>query len=462
MINKKLIILLVLSAGFLFNACKKENDEPEDQIPVPEGYQLEWSDEFNGNAIDLNNWRFETGDGTAYGLPAGWGNDEKQIYTSESKNAEIVTHEGQSVLAITALQENAGEYTSARLSSKGKVSVRFGRLEIRAKMPEGKGLWPAIWMLGGNIDQIDWPGCGEIDIIEVLGDQPAVGYSTLHYTNSEQQKGEEQYTNQLTSGSFHDSFHTFSLDWTPESVTFGLDGKTVHSFPIESDMKEFLREFYLLMNVAVGGFWPGDPDGSTQFPQTMYVDYVRLFTKNDFVAPEAPALNIGEETIGQVVDPSVAQHAIRDNFTALGNLEVVVWGGGGEPQISASATAIDGDSSLVFDFPGGNWGGAYLEMESASDLSQYDYLKFSLHKPETLVNGEIKLESISTSASIFLADYNGIPVEQGFVEYTIPLADFEGLDRTEISIPFALWNPMDASSGFVTATVLIDNLYFSN
>ena len=461
MIDKKLLILLALSAGLLFDACKKDKDEPEEEkIEVPEGYQLAWSDEFNGNAVDLNSWRFETGDGTDYGLPPGWGNDEKQIYTSDSKNAEIVTYDGQSVLAITAIKENGG-YTSARLSSRDKVTVRFGRLEVRAKMPQGKGLWPAIWMLGGNIDQIDWPGCGEVDIIEVLGDQTSVGYSTLHYTNGEQKKGEAQQTHQLASGSFHDSFHTFILEWTPESVTFGLDGKMLDPIPIASDMKEFLREFYLLMNVAVGGYWPGDPDGSTQFPQTMYVDYLRVFSKNDFQPPQAPPLNIEEETIGQVIDPDVGQHAIRDDFTDLGNLQVVVWGGGGEPVILASWTAINGEKSLVFDFPGGNWGGAYLELETPSDLSQYDYLKFSLRKPESLVNAEIKLESTATNASIFLADYNGTPVDEGFVEYTIPLADFAGLDLTDIKIPFAMWNPVDASQGFVEATVLIDNLYFS-
>ncbi|MEJ2594023.1 MAG: glycoside hydrolase family 16 protein [bacterium] len=462
MINKKLLVLLILSAGFLFNGCKKNNDEPENKIDIPEGYQLEWSDEFDGNGIDATNWNFETGDGTDYGLPPGWGNDEKQIYTSDSENAGIVTHEGQSVLAITAREDGAGGYTSARLTTQDNLTVRFGRLEIRAKLPEGKGLWPAIWLLGANIDQIDWPGCGEIDIIEVLGNEPEVGYSTVHYVNGVQEKGEQQYEHQLPSGKFSDSFHTFMLDWTPESVTFGIDGKMVHTITIEDDMKEFLRGFYLVMNVAVGGNWPGDPDASTVFPQILYVDYVRLFSKEGFEAPEAPALDVAEETIGQVIDPSVGQHAIRDDFTDLGNLEVIAWGGGGEPDISASATAIDGDSSLVFDFPGGNWGGAYLELESAADLSQYAFLKFSLHKPESLVNAEIKLESPSTNATLFLEAYNGSPVGEGFMEYTIPLGDFQGLDLTEITIPFAMWNPQDASQNFVTANVLIDNVYFSN
>ena len=127
-----------------------------------------------------------------------------------------------------------------------------------------------------------------------------------------------------------------------------------------------------------------------------------------------------------------------------------------------SETAIDGDLSLVFDFPGGNWGGAYIELTAAKNLSNYTYLKFSLNKPTSLVTAEIKLESPSGNASVFLADYTGSPVAEGFVEYTIPLADFTGLDLTQITIPFAIWNPMGSYQNFVAATVLIDNVYFSN
>jgi hypothetical protein len=227
-------------------------------------------------------------------------------------------------------------------------------------------------------------------------------------------------------------------------------------------MKEFLRSAYLIINLAVGGNWPGDPDGTTVFPQTMYIDYVRLFSKDGLEVPAPPPLDIEEETVGQIIEPNIGDNAIRDDFTELGNLDVISYGGGGEPEVSTSDIAIDGELSLVFDFPGGNWGGAYIELTEAKNLGNYTYLKFSLNKPASLVNAEIKLESPSSNASVFLEDYTGSPVAEGFVEYTIPLADFTGLQLTEITIPFAIWNPVGAYQNFIAATVLIDNVYFSN
>jgi len=184
------------------------------------------------------------------------------------------------------------------------------------------------------------------------------------------------------------------------------------------------------------------------------------FKKNDFTAPEAPALDIDEETIGQNIEPSIALHAIKDGFTDFGNASVVVYGGGGEPVVGLSELAVNGDSSLVLNYPGGSWGGAYIELAVPKNLSSYTYIKFSINKPASLANGEIKLESPTTNAAVFLENYTGIDVGQGFVEYTIPLADFTGLDLTKIKIPFSLWNPKDSYQNFVAGTVLIDNLYF--
>jgi beta-glucanase (GH16 family) len=439
-----------------------DDDDVETEIDVPAGYSLEWHDEFNREAIDASNWTYETGDGTAFGLPAGWGNDELQIYTNSSDNSMITTESNASVLAITARENGSGGYTSAKLTTNDLVSVRFGRIDVRAKMPEGQGLWPAVWMLGDNRGIVDWPGCGEIDIVEVLGHEPDLMYATVHYTNGENRNGEIGEELRSTGASFSEEYHVFTLEWTPEIMAFFVDGQEVHQVAIQSDMKEFLRSFYLILNVAVGGNWPGDPDGSTVFTQTMYVDYVRVFSKDGFIAPEPPVLDIDEETVGQDIEPNIGDNAIRDDFTDLGNIEVIAFGGGGEPFISASETAVDGDMSLVFDYPGGAWGGAYILMAAAADVSGYDNLKFSLNMPAELVNAEIKLESPSTNAPVFLEDYTGVPVDNGFMEYTIPLADFGGLDLTSLTIPFAIWNPVDAGGNFLAATVLIDNLYFSD
>lgn len=225
---KKYLITLLATSLLSISACKKEDANPTNLIEAPEGYTLVWSDEFDELSINSANWNFETGDGTDYGLPPGWGNDEKQIYTTSSENSGIESIDGNSVLEITALEDNSGGYTSAKLTTKNLISMRFGRIEVKAKMPEGQGLWPAIWMLGDNIDEIVWPGCGEIDIAEVLGHQTATLLSTLHYTNSEHQHGEISNQYELQSSTFSDSFHIFTLDWTPESLMFSLDGQQIY------------------------------------------------------------------------------------------------------------------------------------------------------------------------------------------------------------------------------------------
>lgn len=456
-----LLAVVVISCAKDDDSSEPESNESGSNPIVYEGWTLQWNEEFNEEQINTNNWNYELGDGSDYGLPIGWGNNEKQIYTSNSENSSIVNDEGASVLAISALEDGSGAYTSAKLTTQNLFSIRFGRIEVKAKMPKGQGLLPAIWMLGDNKNQIDWPGCGEIDIAEVVGNEASKVYSTAHYTNDENGYGEIQRDYVLLNSDFSDSYHVFTLDWTPESLLFSIDGIQLSAILIEDDMKEFLRSAYLILNVAVGGNWPGEPDVTTLFPQTMFTDYIRVYSKDDFQAPEAPVLNIEEETIGQIIEPTIAEHAIQDGFTDLGSLEVIVYGPGA-PEITTSVTAIDGDSSLVFDFSGANWGGAYLELETPKDISAFTNIKFSLNKPETLANAEIKLEAGASNAFVYLADYTGTELTEGFVEYTIPLTDFPEVDFTGLTIPFSIWNPQDISDAFVEATVLIDNIYFLN
>jgi beta-glucanase (GH16 family) len=452
-----------LSLFFLLGimiACEKEETSNTDDLPKEyEGWTLVWNDEFNDAEINANNWTYELGDGTNYGLPAGWGNNEKQIYTDNSENSRIVNDEGISALAITAIADHAGGFTSAKLTTQNLFSTRFGRIEVKVKMPEGQGLLPAIWMLGVNKSEINWPGCGEIDIMEMPGHQSNKMYSTLHYTNSENKHAEKQEAYTLPLGDFSESYHVVSLDWTPDSLTFSLDGNSFPAMTIEDDMKEYLRSAYLILNVAVGGNWPGEPDETTIFPQTMFVDYVRVYSRDDLQLPEEPALDIAEETVGQLIEPSLGDHAIKDNFTELGSLTVLAYGPG-EPEISSSDTAINGDKSLVFDFPGNNWGGAYILLDSAKNISGYAALKFSLNKPDSYVNSEIKLEAGASNAIVFLKDYAGTAIADGFVEFTIPLDDFVGLNLQGITIPFSIWNPKDAGDAFFKGKVLIDNIYF--
>lgn len=454
------LALLLMSFGILVSCNKNKNENPEEPIVIPDGYSLVWSDEFDSSAVSPDRWSYQTGDGTSYGLPAGWGNNEKQIYTDNSDNSAIITDDGTSVLAVTALENGYEGYTSARLTTKGLFSVRFGRIDARAKMAEGQGLWSAIWLLGDNIDQVGWPGCGEIDIAEVLGNKTDTAFSTLHYVNSDKKHGEIQFEQPSDISTFSQDYHVYTFIWSPDSIGFIVDGFKSEQVPIGSDMKEFLRSFHLIVNLAVGGNWPGDPDQTTVFPQSMKIDYIRVFSKDGMEIPEEPVLNIDEETIGQVIEPNIGDNAIRSDFTYLGNLSVISYGGGGEPLVSTSDTAIDGAKSLVFSFPGTNWGGAYFELQDPRDLSGFTYLKFSLNKPSSMATAEIKLESKTTHASVFLADYTKVPGAEGFDEYTIPLADFTGLDLTAVTIPFAIWNPKNAYDAFTKARVLVDNLYF--
>ena len=448
---------------FIVSSCSSDDEVVTPVDPVvdetPEGYALVWADEFNGDAINFEYWNHELGDGTAYGLPAGWGNNELQLYTDQSTHSGIDKTDDVSALRITAVEESAGAYRSAKLTSQNKISVRFGRVDVKAKMPSGQGIWPAIWMLGDNIDEISWPGCGEIDIVEVLGQVPDRMYSTVHFTNSENSlesiQGESNNFGDLST-----DYHVYTVEWTPEQIRFLLDGTMINELAIEDDMKEFLRSFYIILNVAVGGYWPGDPDNTTVFPQQMLVDYVRVYEQIDFVAPDAPALDIAEETIGQILEPNIADHAIQDGFDILGNLEVLVWGGGGEPEVGISDTAVEGDSSLVFNFQGGNWGGGYIKMQDPADMSAYTNVHFSLKLPGDLTDAEIKLEGPSTDAAVYLINYTGMDVGDGFLEYTIPLADFTDLDVSAVNIPFAMWNPQNSAMEFVGGEVLIDNIYF--
>ena len=448
-----LLILLTISCS--------TSDEPEvvDDTMI-DGFSLVWSDEFDGVSLNTSNWVFETGDGTDFGLPAGWGNNELQLYTTDANNVSITTDGDLSVLSITALDDGAGGYTSTKVTTNDQLSVRYGRIDVKAKIPQGQGIWPAIWMLGDNIDEIDWPGCGEIDIMEVLGNNPSRYYATLHYTNGNNGKGELQSTYDLSSGSFADDYHVFSVDWTHETITFLVDEVEIGRQAIEDDMKEFQRSFYLIMNVAVGGNWPGNPDATTTFPQSMLVDYVRVYSRDDYEAPAAPVLDIMEETFGTFVPDNIGSEAVKTDFAEFGPFKISSFGGGGEPQVSVSEDAIDGAESLAFTYPGTNWGGAWFDLENAIDISGYTALKFSLKVPESLADLELKLESPSTAVSLFLVNYTPTEVDNGYVEYTIPIADMTDLDLTGVTIPFALWNPVDSGGAWVAGEFLIDNVFF--
>ncbi|MEU0524302.1 family 16 glycosylhydrolase [Streptomyces niveus] len=232
-----------------------------------------------GSAVNGSRWQIETGDNV--------NNHERQYYTAGNNNAAL---DGQGNLVITARKDNPGnyqcwygrcEYTSARLNTAGKFTAQYGRVEARMKIPRGQGMWPAFWMLGNNMGQVGWPNSGEIDIMENVGFEPGTVHGTLHGPGYSGSGGiGAGYT--LPGGqAFADAFHTFAIDWSPNSIRWSVDGNVFQTrTPADLGGREwvFNKPFFLILNLAVGGYWPGDPNGSTPFPSTLTVDYVRVTT----------------------------------------------------------------------------------------------------------------------------------------------------------------------------------------
>jgi hypothetical protein len=231
---------------------------------------LKWSDEFDGEQLNSADWTYEIGGGCDQDL-CGWGNNELQEYSDEESNSKVENGK----LTITARKEGGG-YTSARIKTEDKVEFQFGRIDVRAKLPQGQGIWPAIWMLGANIDQVGWPASGEIDIMELVGHEPSIVHGTVHYDDG----GYKTSTGikGLSSGTYSDQFHVFTLVWEKDQISWYVDNEWFKTFKAsEVNFYPFNSPFYFIMNVAVGGNWPDDPDQTTEFPQEMVIDYIRVF-----------------------------------------------------------------------------------------------------------------------------------------------------------------------------------------
>jgi beta-glucanase (GH16 family) len=246
-------------------------------------WSLTWSDEFSsadGSAPDSAKWTYDLGGN-------GWGNQELETYTSRPQNVQI--QKGN--LVITALQESftgtdgiARNYTSTRLKTQSLFTQAYGRFEARIKIPKGQGLWPAFWMLGNDITQNGWPKCGEIDIMENIGREPGINHGSLHAPSSAAATSDLTSTISLPAGqNYSDDFHLYAVEWEPGTVRFYVDANNYATFAQSQwpagGQWVFDHPFFIILNVAVGGSWPGSPDATTQFPQQMLVDYVRVYSK---------------------------------------------------------------------------------------------------------------------------------------------------------------------------------------
>jgi beta-glucanase (GH16 family) len=240
-----------------------------------------WRDDFDqpeGTGPDPARWAYDLG-------ASGWGNAELQAYTDSRENSFVVEDPAASngkALVIRARRTAAGGYTSARLKTQGKFSIRHGRIEARLKLPRGQGIWPAFWMLGDSFATAGWPACGEIDIMEVLGHEPHKLYGTLHGPGYSASAGVTGHVVLPPGPSLSDGYHVYAVDWEPGRITWLLDGRPYHTV-VAANLPAGGRwvfdddRFFLLLNLAVGGRWPGYPDETTTFPQELRVDYVRVY-----------------------------------------------------------------------------------------------------------------------------------------------------------------------------------------
>lgn len=252
---------------FLFWSCNDDN------AIEPRSWQLVWEDEFEGQAGQLPDgakWNIETGRGPNND---GWGNQELQTYTDRPENVSL---DGSGNLAITA--RSGGTFTSARISTQGLFEQAYGRFEARIKTPYGPGIWPAFWMLGNDIGQVDWPQCGEIDIMELRGQMPGIIHGSLHGPGY---SGGNPVTKGfgLENGRFDTDFHVFAVEWGEDFIDFYVD-QTLYQRVTPGDVSgEWVYDhpFFIILNVAVGGNYVGFPTAGTPFPQTMYVDYVKVY-----------------------------------------------------------------------------------------------------------------------------------------------------------------------------------------
>ncbi len=268
---------LAMVPALLLAGCASEPFVPDsEQDDTPITYTLVWADEFTGDEGQLPsdaNWAFDVGG-------HGWGNDQLEYNTNRSANASL---DGQGHLRIVARQEEylGNDYTSARIKTQGKFTQTYGKFEARLQLPVGQGMWPAFWLLGNDISTLGWPTCGEIDIMEYRGQYPSVVNGAAHgpgYSGATPWHGSYQLPG---ADGFDDGFHLFTLEWRTNSLTWMVDGQTYMTRRI-GDLPSYTEwvfdhPFFIILNLAVGGNYVGSPDATTQFPQTMLVDYVRVY-----------------------------------------------------------------------------------------------------------------------------------------------------------------------------------------
>lgn len=285
LISKCLFTIFAAAAFLLLVSCAKKSDNQNPPVattppasspgvppaaaspgvPSAATWQLVWSDEFDSNAVNTSNWNFETGGG-------GWGNNEQEYY--QANNA--TNADGNLVITVKKETVQNNLYTSARMTTQGKKEFTYGKIEARIKIPSAQGLWPAFWMLGANINTVNWPACGETDIMEHINTDSLI-YGTIHWDNN----GHAQYGGNVATAPA--DYHIYSIEWDSAAIRWYVDGNKYQEANILNNINgtdEFHKPFFIILNYAIGGNWPGQIVDDSKLPASMLVDYVRVYKKS--------------------------------------------------------------------------------------------------------------------------------------------------------------------------------------
>lgn len=463
---------------FVSRACPESDGcvasvNTEDEPVV---YSLVWSDEFDGTTLSSDNWVMETGYGNF-----GWGNDEWQLYTTSPNNVSVqggnLVLAAQCALAPSCGKRN-GTITSARINTLSKFAFKYGRVEARLKPPVGKGAWPAFWMLGKNFPQVGWPQTGEIDIMEMNNNYSDANttHFTMHFCDENLsdpcmfEGGWRYITDSKTFAySLGDDFHVFSADWDANGVTGKIDNIPYFYLAIDPGrMDEFLKEFFLILNVAIGGTLGGAPDATTPWPQEMLVDYVRVYqavggdgTYTIGSGPVSPVRGIYSETY------------TLDMLDYTGIINGADFGGNvtNTNESSASVTAYEGSVSLAAAYTntGKNYGGFIFDFNGGRDISAYQTLKFAINTTgmPNLADMAIQIENPGGSQpapKVFLDDYTPVSSSGDWDVYEIPLLDFTG-QAVALNLGNMLyvgfWNPVSTGGQLQFGTLYFDDIHIA-
>jgi len=369
--RSRILFFILLTAFFtlLIISCDNITDPDLVEDPTtPSGYQLIWSDEFDQDALDSDNWGFDLG----YGMD-GWGNDEWQLYTNEGDNVRV--EDGNMVISALCPSGNPGKrddsVTSARVNTKNKFSFKYGKIQSRIKAPTDAGMWPAFWMLGTTFDTAGWPQCGEIDIMEIspLLHGETTTMSTMHWWD-ESYDGYNTYGTSYDVGeSLSDDYHVYEVEWDEQRVIGKIDDITYYTKVLDpATMSEFLQNFFLIFNVAVGGNLGGSPDDTTQWPQQMLVDWVRVYQTEESLIPI--------ETFGIYTDET----EVDAGLTIGVNSNIYVW----ENTLNgASIPPYEGENVISWSTAGVGWFGGGISSDIPVDLSDFEagVIKFMIKIP---------------------------------------------------------------------------------